>query len=101
MVAFDGNSGKFNEEARMLNKMSNPFRAISGNDTPKKSQDNPPRAIFSDYPAAHSAITRVSAAKREKIPSPKLGMPTFDSPFARLPPTIDLSETPEKYIGGL
>lgn len=80
--------------------MSNPFRAVSGNTTPKKSQDNPPRAIFSDYPAAHSAITSVPAAKGEKIPSPTPGMPTFDNPFARLPPTIDLPETPEKYTGG-
>jgi hypothetical protein len=84
----------------MLNEMSNPFRAVSGNTTPKKSQDNPPRAIFSDYPAAHSAITSVPAAKGEKIPSPTPGMPTFDSPFARLPATIDLPETPEKYTGG-
>jgi hypothetical protein len=81
----------------MPNKMSNPFRAISGNTTPKKSQDNPPRTIFSDYPAAHSAITSVPAAKEEKIPSPTPGMPKFDDPFARLPPTIDL---PEKYTGG-
>lgn len=84
----------------MPNKMPNPFRAISGNTTPKKSPDNPPRAIFSDYPAAHSAITSVPAAKGEKIPSPTPGMPTFDNPFARLPPTIDLPETPEKYTGG-
>src|SRR2546423_9138550 len=28
-------------------------------------------------------------------------MPTFDNPFARLPPTIDLPKTPEKYTGGL
>ena len=27
-------------------------------------------------------------------------MPTFDNPFARLPPTIDLPETSEKYAGG-
>src|SRR5271156_4933246 len=91
---------KFSEEAPMPNKMPNPFRAISGNTTPKKSPDNPPRAIFSDYPAAHSAITSVPAAKGEKIPSPTPGMPTFDNPFARLPPTIDLPETPEKYTGG-
>ena len=92
---------KFNEEAPMPNKMPNPFRAISGNTTPKKSQGNPSRAIFSDYPAAHSAITSAPAAKGEKIPSPTPGMPTFDNPFARLPPTIDLPETPEKYTGGL
>jgi hypothetical protein len=84
----------------MPNNMSNPFRAISSNTTLKKSQDNPPRAIFSDYPAAHSAITSVPAAKGEKITSPTLVMPTLGNPFARLPPTIDLAETSEKYTGG-
>jgi hypothetical protein len=84
----------------MPNKVSNPFRAISGNTSPKKSQDSPPRAIFSDYPAAHFAITSVPAAMGEKILSPTPGMPTFGNPFARLPPTIDLPETPEKYTRG-
>jgi hypothetical protein len=90
----------FEAKAPTTTKMSNPFRVSSGKTTPKESRDTPPRAIFSDYPAAHSAITNVPAAKGEKIPSPTPGMPATENPYAMLPPTIDLPETPAKHTGG-
>jgi hypothetical protein len=90
----------YNGEAPKTTKMSNPFRPSSGKTTPTEARDTPPRAIFSDYPAAHSAITNVPSAGREKIPSPTPGLPAIDNPYANLPPTIDLPETPAKHTGG-
>jgi hypothetical protein len=89
-----------NKEAPTTTKMSNTFRSSSGKTIPKESRDTPPRAIFSNYPAAHSAITNVPSAKGEKMPSPTPGMPAIDNPYANLPPTIDLPETPAKHTGG-
>lgn len=87
-------------EAPKTIKMPNPFRSSGGKTTPKESKDTPPRAIFSDYPAAYSAITNVPAMQG-KIPSPTPGMLAMENPYAKLPPTIDLPETPAKHTGGL
>ena len=87
-------------EELVANEMSNPFRSSSGKTTPKKSRTTLPRAIFLDLPEAHLAITGATAARGDKFPSPTPGMPSMENPYAKLPPTIDLPESPAKHTGG-
>ena len=57
---------------------------------PPKRKDTPPRTIFPDLEAAHTAIVA------PRIPSTSPGMEYQDDEHAMLPPCIDLPQTPEK-----